>query len=1090
MVELPSFLVDNGAIPHLSHVPRTPGPSSYGPYPVMKRTKPEDKDVRDKDDSKPRERSQEKERSKDRDSDKERDKDRDKEKRKEQARYQEDRSKRKAKEVVRSRVDLPWDVKDPQTWTIDRIAYFLDGNRFSPQWIERIREHNAVGERFLELTSYRNVKKLGITESPARFIMLLRSIVPPRAPESPSSRVSPAGGAAANSQNPNHTDAGTAVATPGPFKSGAQSASTVPTGPVNTPPATSPQAKRLSNQLAGTRRTSLEKFLFLDHKLRPTRDFSPGPSILVTEDNKQFVLVSLSDVENSADVRRQVHRALFGSAPEMPIGFKLTDYYCTPGQALSDNQLWAVLSAAAGDIVKFHIEVPRGLNLTRGEHALSSEDSLMLSPRQYPRTPAYLTGASSPNGTPAGDYFSLRRRSSSAGASSELVALREAPKPPLARTQSARYRPELSPVIDSPTIDGPSTDDTNEWGDAPEPDLSDSDDGMWAKVPSGAMEEQDATVPSEQRESPAADELNGSKDAARSGAREGSSVSAVSSSATLVANESSAPNSAPVSTPASADSTSTTIAVRSRSSSASLPPSVAGMGPPASPAPSHASVPSWYTPPYPPQYAPPVGPSPPGASTSSPPGPSHLTPQLPSQSAPPLAMPQAPPLPSTYAPSMPSQPRLVVKTDARLDAPRVESPHSPQPQSIDWASRPPAEILYENLERFFPNTDLDKPVVSRAPSLPEEETQPLVSKTRVSRTKSIRIVAREASKRLLSGRQASPLVRRRSTKMWDRRVVEMNRGTPSSVTLRDQKQYVWVKGELIGRGSFGKVYLGLNATTGDMMAVKQVRAPRHHTNEDPTRSLYAEVETMKDLDHLNIVQYLGFEQLGGVSNLFLEYVAGGSVKSLLNNFGRFPEPTIRFLNKQVLEGLSYLHSRGILHRDLKADNLLLDLDGTVKISDFGISKRSRDIYANNAEMSMQGTIFWMAPEVVNNVIKNQKQGYSAKVDVWSLGCVILEMFVGRRPWSTEEAVGAMYKLGSSRQAPPIPDDAQVSDEGRDFIGRCFIIDAKERPTALELLKHDFSRVSPDFDFSKTQLGQALKRSIRRNTRYLSHGSSV
>ena len=234
------------------------------------------------------------------------------------------------------------------------------------------------------------------------------------------------------------------------------------------------------------------------------------------------------------------------------------------------------------------------------------------------------------------------------------------------------------------------------------------------------------------------------------------------------------------------------------------------------------------------------------------------------------------------------------------------------------------------------------------------------------------------------------------------------------------------------------------------------------------------------------MQYLGFERLDRVSNLFLEYVPGGSVNSLLRNFGRFPDDTIRFLTRQVLEGLSYLHSRGILHRDLKADNLLLDIDGTIKISDFGISKRSRDIYANNAEMSMQGTIFWMAPEVIHNVIKNQKQGYSAKVDVWSLGCVILEMFVGRRPWSTEEAIGAMYKLGSSKQAPPIPEDAKpyVSAEGMDFLDCCFVVDAKKRPTARELLDHKFSERDPNYDFASSKLAVDMKRSVKRTSRLL------
>lgn len=1082
MVEVPSFLVENGAIPRLSHVPRTPGPSSYGPYPVMKRAKPEDRETKEKDEhkhhsrDKDRSRGQDSERSKDKDSSQE-SKNRDKKKDRSSERAhdrtkdtdKERPDKHKLRERKGSKVDLPWDVKDPKAWTIERIAYFLDGNDFNSQWIDRIREHNAVGRRFLDLTSYRNVKKLGITESPSRFIVLLRSLLPQHVAESASARVS-LGNAAPSMHNPNQdTGSSSSLAKLNTNVNANTNTSTPNSASASASPATSVQSKRLSNQLAGTRRTSLEKFLFLDHRLRPTRDFSPGPSILVTVNNKNFVLVGLSDVQNANDVKAQVFEALFGNSSEnLSISFKLTDYYCSPGQALSDNQLWAVLSAAAGDIVKFYIEVPKGLNVSNVDMPMpipasmsmsASDDSIGLSPKgAYPSTPSHLVNQSE------GDYFS--KRTGSTTPSSELVALREAPKPPLARTQSSRYRPELSPVIDD---DNANEDESNEWDDAPEPDMSDSDDGMWAKVPTKPVGAQPVQADTESLPTstlqksafpqpsrtitPVHEEREDSNDAESTKSSHRDSTASTAGSDHVQA----APSAS-----SSADTLMNSVSHTSRSSSASLahpmPNAYASM--------SNSSLTGAYIPS-------------PSSSTYMQPAPVHMhAPHLQT-----VAMPQAPP------PIPPVQPMLKVKTDQRYEGPRMESPHSPQPQSIDWASRPPAEVLYENLERFFPNTDLDKPVVSRHPALPEEDIQPLINKTRVSRTKSIRVVAREASKRLISGRQMSPLVRRRSTKMWDRRVVEMNRGTPSSVTLRDQKQYVWVKGELIGRGSFGKVFLGLNATTGDMMAVKQVKAARNQNVEDPTKSLYAEVETMKDLDHLNIVQYLGFEQLGGVSNLFLEYVPGGSVKSLLNNFGRFPEPTIQFLNKQVLEGLSYLHSRGILHRDLKADNLLLDIDGTVKISDFGISKRSRDIYANNAEMSMQGTIFWMAPEVINNVIKNQKQGYSAKVDVWSLGCVILEMFVGRRPWSTEEAVGAMYKLGSSRQAPPIPDDANVSQTGRDFIDKCFIIDAKERPTASELLNHDFSKVSPGFDFSQTQLGMALKKSIRRNTRYLSHGTT-
>lgn len=247
------------------------------------------------------------------------------------------------------------------------------------------------------------------------------------------------------------------------------------------------------------------------------------------------------------------------------------------------------------------------------------------------------------------------------------------------------------------------------------------------------------------------------------------------------------------------------------------------------------------------------------------------------------------------------------------------------------------------------------------------------------RMKSIRIVAREASearrryvKEDASSRsqntvtsEKKDLLRRKSTKMWGQRVVEVKPGQVFPKTLEDVQQvkmnaqrrqeerqrhqaqfqqFNWVKGELIGTGTFGRVFLALNATTGEMIAVKQVSVSNNERQREVIEALNSEVETMKDLDHLNIVQYLGYEALPDICSLFLEYVPGGSVGTCLRKHGRFERPVIHSLTRQVVDGLAYLHSKGILHRDLKSDNLLLDLDGICKISDFGISKRSRKFF--------------------------------------------------------------------------------------------------------------------------------------------------
>lgn len=441
--------------------------------------------------------------------------------------------------------------------------------------------------------------------------------------------------------------------------------------------------------------------------------------------------------------------------------------------------------------------------------------------------------------------------------------------------------------------------------------------------------------------------------------------------------------------------------------------------------------------------------------------------------------------------------------------------------------RPSAEVVYQNLEKFFPRANLDKPVLEGVtpPTSPrsddnyhppanfetlktkptnnvlegqnihtnpnsnaEQPPKPKDSKF-PKRARTIRAIAHEASEK----RKQSMKLKRKNTKMWgtrtvevtDKRLVSINKAKNSK---GEYKEFAWIKGEMIGKGSFGAVFLCLNVTTGEMMAVKQVEVPKYGSQNEAIMStveaLRAEVSTLKDLDHLNIVQYLGFEVKDSIYSLFLEYVAGGSVGSLIRMYGKFEEKLIKHLTIQVLKGLSYLHSRGILHRDMKADNLLLDQDGVCKISDFGISRKSKDIYSNS-EMTMRGTVFWMAPEMVDT-----KQGYSAKVDIWSLGCVVLEMFAGKRPWSNLEVVAAMFKIGKSKSAPPIPDDTLplIPQNGRDFLDQCFRIDPEKRPTADKLLSHPFLKGGSRYDFKSTKLAEFVKSNDKLNSTKLRIGS--
>lgn len=370
--------------------------------------------------------------------------------------------------------------------------------------------------------------------------------------------------------------------------------------------------------------------------------------------------------------------------------------------------------------------------------------------------------------------------------------------------------------------------------------------------------------------------------------------------------------------------------------------------------------------------------------------------------------------------------------------------------------------------------------------------------------KSIRDVARGAvegsNRRSLnqsSNIRSGDIVRRKSTKMFGANIVQIKPGRGSRVSLIEavppdmpvgQNSFQIARGQLIGKGSYGRVYLGMNLTTGEMLAVKQVEVNQKAAGQDKEKmkemvgAMDQEIDTMQHLEHANIVQYLGCERKEFSISIFLEYIPGGSIGSCLRKHGRFDENLVSSMTRQTLAGLAYLHQEGVLHRDLKADNILLDTDGTCKISDFGISKKTDNIYGNDVANTMQGSVFWMAPEV----IRSQGQGYSAKVDIWSLGCVVLEMFTGKRPWPKEEAIGAIYKLGSLNQAPPIPDDINnvVSKDGPDtaispnalaFMLDCFTIDPSERPTAETLLRcHPFSKVDVNYNFLDTELHFMVK----------------
>ncbi|BBN16920.1 mitogen-activated protein kinase kinase kinase ANP1 [Marchantia polymorpha subsp. ruderalis] len=278
----------------------------------------------------------------------------------------------------------------------------------------------------------------------------------------------------------------------------------------------------------------------------------------------------------------------------------------------------------------------------------------------------------------------------------------------------------------------------------------------------------------------------------------------------------------------------------------------------------------------------------------------------------------------------------------------------------------------------------------------------------------------------------------------------------------------WRKGEIIGAGAYGRVYMGMNLDSGELLAVKQVLITVNNVTKEKAqahiRELEEEVRLLRNLSHPNIVRYLGTAREEKALNILLEFVPGGSIASLLGKFGSFTEPVIRMYTRQLLLGLEYLHSNNILHRDIKGANILVDNKGCIKLADFGASKKVVELATISEAKSMKGTPYWMAPEVI------RQTGHNWQADIWSVGCTVIEMATGKPPWSQQfQEVAALFHIGTTKSHPPIPE--HLSANGKNFLLKCLQREPRLRPSAADLLQHPFVTEQLREESSGTKISQ-------------------
>ncbi|KAK8683964.1 hypothetical protein V6N13_040003 [Hibiscus sabdariffa] len=254
----------------------------------------------------------------------------------------------------------------------------------------------------------------------------------------------------------------------------------------------------------------------------------------------------------------------------------------------------------------------------------------------------------------------------------------------------------------------------------------------------------------------------------------------------------------------------------------------------------------------------------------------------------------------------------------------------------------------------------------------------------------------------------------------------------------------WTRGRTIGRGSTATVSIATVDHSGHVFAVKS-------TELSQSESLRKEQSILSTLSCPQLVAYKGYDITSEngmlLYNLFMEYAPSGTVADAIHKHGGcLDEAMVRSYTRGILLGLQFLHSRGIVHCDIKGQNILVTDDG-VKIADLDCARR-----ADGESRSVAGTPVYMAPEVA----RGEQQGFSA--DVWALGCTVLEMATGRASWpDVRDPVSALYRIGFLNDVPEIP--TNISKQARDFVSKCLRRDPAERWLATQLLSHDFVKES-------------------------------